>query len=56
MMESTAINSKLGWLLSRPFNEDEKNIEVELDKSHVMKVDVLVDTDDNKLENLVEMF
>ena len=52
----TAINSKLGWLLSGPFNEEEKNIEVELDKSHVMKVEVLVDTDDNKLENLVEKF
>ena len=34
----TTINSKLGWLLSGLFNEDEKNIAVELDKSNMMKV------------------
>ena len=42
--------------MSGPFNENEKNLELELDKSHVMKLEGLVDTDDNKLENLVEIF
>ena len=54
----TALNSKLGWILSGPFNEkgDTKTDVVQLCDTHILKVEMEFENEEEKLEKLVQKF